>query len=157
MGLNAASPALLAVLLSLIAGTQANTLYVFDFNNDLQGWSSMRGSWRWADSSTLQTTVPTDYKGGFAVMDEQFNSDELYTPYFQAPRGGNFTMKFYLRSKYVGSNDLRVYTRNKLNVEKEFIDLKEYSQTDSFSWWITQKELPPDEEEVRVSDVTHQK
>lgn len=154
MGLHAASPVLHAVFLALIAGTQANTLYVFDFNSDLQGWATMRDAWKWANSTTLQTTIPSDLKGGMAVMDSYETSDELYTPYFRVPEGGNFTMRFYIRSKYIGSNDLRVYTRKRNNPEAEFINLQAYSRPDSYYWSITQKELPPDDDDVRVSDAT---
>ncbi len=85
-------------------------------------------------------------------MDDQYDSDELYTPYFPVPRGGNFTMRFYLRSRYLHSNDLVVYTRDNMNIVEEFINLKSYSLDDTTYWSITQKELPPEREEVRVSD-----
>lgn len=152
MGLLTSSFLLLSLLLGLPAASHANQKFVFNFEHDLQEWASQRGSWRWADESTLQdNTIPSGYYGGFAVMDDKFSSDELYTPYFTAPKGGNFTMKFYLRSEYKWSNDLKVYTRNRQNIVHEFINLQEYSLTNTNTWSITQKELPPATEDIRVS------
>lgn len=143
---------LVTLCLALPAGSQANIQYVFNFENDLEGWSSSRDSWRWGDESTLQgNTIPSDYYKGFALMDKKFTSGELYTPYFSAPQGGYFTMRFYIRSQYDLSNTFKVYTKNKYNIVKEFLDLKHYSLPTTDTWNTVQKELPAESEDLMVS------
>ncbi|KAK8380030.1 hypothetical protein O3P69_016587 [Scylla paramamosain] len=149
MGVLNTSLLLVTLFLALPAGSQANTQYVFNFENDLEGWSSSRDSWRWADESILQgNTIPSGYYKGFAVMDKKFTSGELYTTYFTASQGGNFTMKFYLRSQYHLSNTFKVYTKTRYNIVKLFLDLKEYSMPTTNSWTIVQKELPAEPQDI---------
>nr|XP_045596153.1 uncharacterized protein LOC123756828 [Procambarus clarkii] len=140
---------LLVVVACLSSGAWAS-YYYYDFSNSLQVWNSTRGSWRWTNVQNLDTVLPAG-PDGFAVMDSPSASDELYTPWFTAPNGGKLAIKFYLRSEYVGSNDLtiKIYT-DKNTRPVLLLDLEKYSQPDTKEWFVEFAEMAPQSTRIRL-------
>lgn len=151
MGLLSASLLLGSLVLALPAGSLANTAFIFNFENDLEGWIPTNDYWRWADKSGLHGTIMPAFDKGIAVMDKRSKSDQLSTPFITAPQGGNFTMKFYVRSRYAMSNTFDVYTRNRYNIVRKFLDLRHYSMPTTSGWTTVQKELEARGEDIKVS------
>lgn len=134
-----------------VASGEVARSFVFDFKNDMEGWLSYRGSWRWSDRDSLANTLPADsIDDGFAVVDT-VGSDELYTPYFNATSGATFTLTFFLRSRWEGSNSMYVDMQKRGQQMTLFIDLNDYSSQFSSSWITVTGEIPPSEEDVMVS------
>ncbi|ROT64662.1 putative mucin-2-like [Penaeus vannamei] len=133
-----------------VASGEVARSFVFDFKNDMEGWLSYRGSWRWSDRDSLANTLPADsIDDGFAVVDT-VGSDELYTPYFNATSGATFTLTFFLRSRWEGSNSMYVDMQKRGQQMTLFIDLNDYSSQFSSSWITVTGEIPPSEEDVML-------
>lgn len=140
----------LCLAAAVASGEVARSL-VFDFENDMEGWSSYRGSWRWSDRDSLVNILPANsIDDGFAVVDT-VSSDELYTPYFNATVGATFSLTFFLRSRWEGSNSMYVDMQERGQPMKLFLDLNDYSSQFSSSWITVTGEIPPSEEDVMVS------
>lgn len=132
-----------------LAGSQS---FVFDFTDDMEGWSSYRGSWRWTDRARLNNTLPAaSSDDGFAVMDAPNSSDELYTPFVSAPKGATVVFSFFLRSEWEGSNTLAVDLIEQGKDPTMFLDLTPYSSPFARSWVTVTGEIPPMENEVLAS------
>ncbi|XP_042879052.1 uncharacterized protein LOC122257679 isoform X2 [Penaeus japonicus] len=132
-----------------LAGSQS---FVFDFTDDMEGWSSYRGSWRWTDRARLNNTLPAaSSDDGFAVMDAPNSSDELYTPFVSAPKGATVVFSFFLRSEWEGSNTLSVDLIEQGKDPTMFLDLTPYSSPFARSWVTVTGEIPPMENEVLLA------
>lgn len=134
--------ALTAVVLGLLVAATGAHQQVFDFENGMESWSSYRGSWQWTNRGNLANTLPGSTEDGFVVMEEAFHSDELYTPYFDASLGINFTMRFFLRSRWVASSNMYVDLHEQGRPKENFLDLQEYATPDSDSWITVNGEVP---------------
>ncbi|XP_037798077.1 uncharacterized protein LOC119593173 isoform X4 [Penaeus monodon] len=129
------------LLVAAAAATARATEITFDFEADLDGWASLRRSWHWSDRDGLSSSLPADWRDGFAVLD-QASSDELHSPQILMPEGGSVSMTFYLRSKHVGSNTLTV----SYFVEDEsfpLLDLGDYSLPNTTDWVSVSADIPP--------------
>ncbi|XP_042855263.1 uncharacterized protein LOC122242110 isoform X2 [Penaeus japonicus] len=143
---NIASTLLLVV--AAVATTRATTTR-YDFESDLNGWTALRSSWRWSDRDGLSSVLPPAQHDGFAVLDQAQASDELLSPQFSMPEGGSLTMNFYLRSKFLGSNTLRVsYVSN----DETFLllNLEEYSLPNNTDWVSVSTDIPPTEDPLSL-------
>ncbi|XP_063597788.1 uncharacterized protein LOC134774329 isoform X2 [Penaeus indicus] len=139
----------LGLVVALASGEVARS-FVFDFENDMEGWSSYRGSWRWSDRDSLANILPaSSIDDGFAVVDT-VSSDELYTPYFNATSGATFSLTFFLRSRWEGSNSMYVNLQKRGQQAKLFLDLNDYSSQFSSSWITVTGEIPPSEEDIML-------
>ncbi|XP_042859084.1 uncharacterized protein LOC122245198 [Penaeus japonicus] len=135
---------------SVASGEVARTL-VFDFENDMEGWLSYRGSWHWSDRDSLVNTLPVNsIDDGFAIVDT-VGSDELYTPYVNATNGATVTLTFFLRSRWEGSNSMYINMQERGQNMELFLDLNDYSSHFSSSWIVVTGEIPPSEKEVMLS------
>ncbi|KAK7078917.1 hypothetical protein SK128_013041 [Halocaridina rubra] len=133
---------LFSLLLLISIGAEAKKNY-FEFENDMEGWLTYRNNWHWSDRAGLQNPVPASSSDGFAVMDAVYSSDELYTPYFVLPDGGELTMTFFLRSRWIGSNTLYIESYPEVGSPTRLIDLSQYSSPASNEWITVTVDLDP--------------
>ncbi|KAK8724927.1 hypothetical protein OTU49_010982 [Cherax quadricarinatus] len=139
------------VFSSLVVATLAQ-FYVFNFDNSLEDWEPNRGSWHWEKRDTSPNPLPPSGTDGFAIMDSEYDSDELFSPYFNCNNGGNFSVTFFMRSHYLDSSNMyiNIYVHDG-RYGDVFLDMNEYSTPDTDHWITMTKELPQVDEPIMIA------
>lgn len=137
------------LLLFTTGGTEAKKYY-FEFENDMEGWESFRGSWHYSSREDLPNPLPDSSGEGFAIMNTKYDSDELYTPFFSVTEGATFSMSFFLRSEWEGSNSMVVQLYKDDSQTIDLVDLSQYSSPTTKEWITVTENIDPSDQDIRV-------
>ncbi|XP_047736901.1 uncharacterized protein LOC108679295 [Hyalella azteca] len=123
---------------------QSDTNFYFTFDEDLQGLTVHRGTWKWSDMASMQYKIPPG-KEGFAVYDTPREGDELYSEFIPLDYGLNYSITFFFNSKYEQGTSFALH---KLSRGGEYLhtiaDYTHMSSPSNNQWLFVEGYVPPE-------------